>query len=209
MNTDIEQAIEGLRLNQARYDRTERYHRGEHNLMFATEKFRNTFGSLFREFAMNLCPAICDAVKDKLNVTEFQVESGGAGLGSQAAQIWQRNRMATRAGEVHKEALKNGDAYAILWPDADGNPIIYPNKAANIAVVYDENSPGNILWAAKFWRTRKKHTRINIFYPDRIERYISRREKGKFCPMPGNSFLSRRLRQAAMRKTIPRYRQRY
>lgn len=182
MNTDIEQAIEGLRANQTRYDKTERYHRGEHNLMFATEKFQNTFGSLFREFAMNLCPAICDAVKDKLKITEFRVESGAPGLGSNAERIWQKNRMATRAGEVHKEALKNGDAYAIVWPDGDGTPIIFPNKAANVTVVYDEDSPGKILWAAKFWKTPDKRTRLNIFYPERIERYIAIKESGRMLP---------------------------
>lgn len=176
MNTDIEQAIECLRANQTRYDKTERYHRGEHNLMFATEKFQNTFGALFREFAMNLCPAICDAVKDKLKITEFRVDSGTASLRSNAERIWQRNRMATRAGEVHKEVLKNGDAYAIVWPDAEGNSIIYPNKAGNVTVAYDEDSPGQILWAAKYWRTHDKRTRLNIFYPDRIERYTAIRE---------------------------------
>ena len=29
------------------------------------------------------------------------------------------------------------------------------------------------MWAAKFWRTRDKHTRLNLFYPDRIERFIT------------------------------------
>ena len=78
-----------------------------------------------------------------------------------------------RAGEIHKEALKNGDAYAIVWPDADGNAAIYPNRASSITVEYDEELPGKIVWAAKFWRTKDKHTRLNLFYPDRIERYIS------------------------------------
>ncbi len=27
--------------------------------------------------------------------------------------------------------------------------------------------------AAKYWRTRDRHTRLNIFYPDRIERFIT------------------------------------
>ncbi|MBC7901489.1 MAG: phage portal protein [Saprospiraceae bacterium] len=182
MNTNIEQAIENLRVNQGRYAKTERYHRGEHNLMFATEKFQNTFGSLFREFAMNLCPAICDAVKDKLKITEFRVESGRNDLASKAERIWQRNRMATRAGEVHKEALKNGDAYAIVWPNAGGQPMIFPNKAASVTVIYDDESPGKVLWAAKYWRTHDKRTRLNLFYPDRIERYINTRESDRTLP---------------------------
>src|SRR6185369_5275301 len=75
MNQDIEQAIDAFRCRAAKYAKNERYYRGDHDLAFATEKFENAFGSLFREFAMNLCPAICDAVKDKLRITNFGVAS--------------------------------------------------------------------------------------------------------------------------------------
>ena len=75
MNKHIEQAITNLRTNSARYAKTERYYNGDHDLAFATEKFQNTFGTLFREFALNLCPVICDAVRDKLRVTGFSVGS--------------------------------------------------------------------------------------------------------------------------------------
>jgi len=192
MNTNIEKSIENLRINKRRYAITERYYRGEHNLAFATDKFQNAFGSLFREFAMNLCPAICDAIKDKLKVTGFGVEddggrSGGEGpaprtLNHEARRVWQNNRMGLRSGEIHKEALKNGDAYAVVWPNAQGEVVIYPNKAANITVVYDEESPGRILWAAKHWRTQNKRTRLNLFYADRIERYISIKESEAILP---------------------------
>ena len=77
MNENIEQAIYELRTNSPRYQKTESYYRGEHQLAFASEKFRNTFGSLFREFAMNLCPAVCDSVRDKLIVTGFTVDEDG------------------------------------------------------------------------------------------------------------------------------------
>src|SRR2546423_10204775 len=77
MNKDIEQALTNIRVGSVRYDKTTRYYDGDHDLAFATEKFQNTFGTLFREFAMNLCPAICDAVKDKLKITGFGVAGRG------------------------------------------------------------------------------------------------------------------------------------
>src|SRR6266446_1834773 len=75
MNKDIERAIQNFRTNNGRYAKTERYYAGNHDLAFATEKFQNAFGSLFREFALNLCPAICEAVRDKLRITGFSMES--------------------------------------------------------------------------------------------------------------------------------------
>src|SRR6478672_103157 len=75
--TDLELAIQNLRANAQRYDKPERYYRGDHDLSFATEKFENAFGSLFRQFALNLCPAIIDAVRDKLKIEGFSVANTG------------------------------------------------------------------------------------------------------------------------------------
>lgn len=187
MNKDIEQAITNIRANSSRYAKAERYYNGDHDLAFATEKFENTFGTLFREFALNLCPVICDAVRDKLRVTGFSVdengtrtslsasESNAGSLRNHANRIWQRNRMGTRAGEIHKEALKCGDAYMIVWPNEFHEAVMHPNRAANMTVLYDEDSPGRIAWAAKAWNTADKHIRLNVLYPDRIERYISKK----------------------------------
>lgn len=200
MNIDLEQAIENFKSRASRYAKSERYYRGDHNLAFATKKFENAFGSLFREFALNLCPAVCDAVKDKLRITEFSIADKGVQSASKERdksrtlsedinRMWQANRMGVRAGEVHKEALKNGDAYLIVWPNANGEAALYPNKASTCAVFYDEESPGKILWAAKYWRMPDKRIRLNLFYPERIEKYVSRDEchgaiveAGEFVP---------------------------
>jgi hypothetical protein len=196
MNKDIEQALTNFRAASGRYGKAERYYNGEHDLAFATEKFQNTFGTLFREFALNLCPVICDAVRDKLRVTGFSVEDAGKSYAftrdknltpegvTHTRAIWQRNRLGTRAGEVHKEALKTGDAYLIVWPDASGRAVFYPNRAASVTVVTDDDSPGRILWAAKQWLTSDKHIRLNLFYSDRIEKYVSKRESEGTLPDP-------------------------
>lgn len=208
MNEHIEQAIQNFRTASIRYTKTERYYRGDHDLAFATDKFQNAFGSLFREFAMNLCPAICDAVRDKLKVTGFGVQSAGlqrrvrrrsvkedftkrtvidvratgTDLQYDIHRIWNRNRMAQRAGELHKEALKNGDAYAVVWFDSAGQVTIYPQRASTCTVFYDEELPGRVAWAAKYWRTADKRTRLNLFYPDRIEKYVSKKESEATLP---------------------------
>lgn len=182
--TDIETALKKLADNLKRYEKTERYYRGDHDLAFATEKFENAFGELFREFALNLCPAVVDAPKDKLKITNFKVESGDGNLPTVAWEIWQRNRMGLRSGIVHKEALKNGDAYVIVWVDTAGDLTVYPQKSKNCCVEYDEETPGKILWAAKVWtipdqsanaKASDRKTRLNMFYADRIEKYVSKK----------------------------------
>jgi hypothetical protein len=176
MNRDIQTAIDQINASAPRYARTERYYRGEHYLAFASQKFQNAFGSLFREFAMNLCPAICDAVRDKLKVTGFRVNAAGDEMPHDAIwRIWQRNRMAARSAEVHGEAVRNGDAWVIVWPDAEGLAHIHANRSAAITAFYDDEDGTRMLWAAKTWRTRQRATRLNLYYPDRVERYVSAR----------------------------------
>ncbi|MEP6789131.1 MAG: phage portal protein, partial [Acidobacteriota bacterium] len=198
MNKDIEQAITRLRANATRYVKPERYYNGDHDLAFATEKFQNTFGTLFREFALNLCPVICDAVRDKLRITGFSVDDAGeqaalpankrseatqaGSLSSDTRRIWHRNRMATRAGEIHKEVLKCGEAYMFVWPNAAGEAVLYPNRAESVTACEDEDSLGRIHWAAKAWVAADKHTRLNLYYPDRIEKCISLSESQGTLP---------------------------
>src|SRR4051812_18091444 len=50
----------------------EAYYGGRHPLQFATSKFRETFGSLFAEFADNWCPVVVDSSAERLQVQGFR-----------------------------------------------------------------------------------------------------------------------------------------
>ncbi len=172
--SDIDRALAQILGRRAAYQLYTEYYDGRHRLSFATEKFRNAFGTLLREFAYNLCPSVIDAVADRLEVIRFDVE-GGDGEGDPAWGIWQANRMDQRAGEVHQEALRAGDAYVIVWPDPDGQVTLYPQRAERMAIQYDDEAPGRVLWATKVWRNEAaKRWRLNLYYPDRIEKHQSR-----------------------------------
>jgi hypothetical protein len=187
MKQHIEEALQRICANALRYAKSERYYRGEHDLAFASEKFKNTFGSLFREFAMNLCPAVCDALKDKLIVSGFTIDAIAESADVEkahemASKIWRENRMQTRAAEIHKEAITTGDAYAFVWPDEDGRPVIYANRAAACTVEYDPERPGLIVRAAKIWQAEDGRARLNLFYADRIEKYVSKAKVASSLP---------------------------
>lgn len=188
-DTDLTRALKQVTNASRRYRVCENYYRGKHQLAFATEKFRNAFGDLFRAFADNLCPAVCDAVSDNLQVKGFGVEKGPEKLTKDAAEIWETNRMDQRAGEVHLEAVRAGDAFVIVWPGTDGRPVIYPQEACACTIRYDLEQPGTVLWAAKFWRTADLKLRANLYYPDRIEKYITPNQHPNGIPDRGANFI--------------------
>lgn len=174
---EIKKAIEQFKMRSAAVTKMANYYDGKHDLRFASDRFLNAFGNLFKTFALNLCPAICDPLRDKLVIDGFSVEGGGKDdAANKAWQIWQSNRMDIRSGEIHKEAVTTGDAYVIVWPDATGKVTMYPNRSANITVAYDDETPGRLLWAAKYWKTPGKKYRLNMYFADRIEKYETRKE---------------------------------
>lgn len=185
----ITDGIKTLAGRAQEYEAVEMYYKGKHKLAFASANFRSAFGDTFREFADNLMPPVVDAVKDNLLVTGFNVEAGAAGIADRAWAVWQRNRMNQRAGEVHKEALLKGDAYVVVWADAAGRATMHPNKAHLCTVNYDEEQAGVVSSAVKMWKGADKRFRLNVYFPDRIEKYITRASYPNGMPDAARAFI--------------------
>lgn len=188
-NPDVAIALKQIksRASEAQYGLYRDYYAGKQRLSFATTKFRETFAGLFQAFADNLCPLVVESVADRLNVTGFGIETGAQSLSNDAWEIWQSNRMDEQAARLHSHALRYGDAYVVVWPADDGVPVLWVQDCPElITVTYDEERPNVLLWAAKAWVANKK-ARLNLYYPDRIEKYVAP-ASGDALPENGKSF---------------------
>ena len=175
-----------------------RYYEGQHELAFATEKFRTTFGQMFKEFSENACRTVVDSLADRLKITGFettkaaitkeqvqiplptpaspQIPGGQLNrqkvtvqdpLADQLWKIWKDNKMNRKATKVHKEAMRLGDSYVIVWPQADGEPGIWPQRGDQCCVRYDDETGDQIELGSKIWYDdREKMWYCNLYYPD-------------------------------------------
>lgn len=199
---------------RTKYRTFSKYYDGEHDLAFATEKFRTTFGNVFKEFTENLCPAVVDSLADRLEVTGFQSSDSKTTIkapeanndvlgksvsmvtiedpqGQRAIDIWDRNRMDGQAGEVHQEAIKMGDAYVLVWPNEKMQAEIWPQCADEVSVQYDPNNKKQILRASKvWWNEIEKKWYLNIYTRQGITKYISR-ESPTTVPVQDGSWVLR------------------
>lgn len=144
------------------------YYVGAHRLMIQEKRLEQVFGKLFADFRLNLCGAVVDALADRLQISSF---SAGDSESADAQDVWKKNRMRRRAGQVHQAAIASGDSHCLVWPDRMGNPIIYPQKPTEVCVEYDPESPGKIVRAAKLWKERDGVHYLTLYYPDRVEKY--------------------------------------
>lgn len=173
---------------QGGYRAARRYYDGDHPMMFATDKFKSTFGKTLSAVADNLCPAVVDSVADRLKVTGVEPgvgpdgkELGSAELATQAWGIWQRNRMDVRAPETHREALLTGDAFVLVWPNAANEAVMWPLEAGDVVVSYDPNEPGVLRRAARVWQDDDDGLiHVDVYFRDRVNRYVTDAPKRAF-----------------------------
>ncbi len=197
--TDLSWALSEFRSTRiAEYREYCEYYDGDQKLAFATEKFRNTFGTVFKEFAENACSPVVDSLCDRLEVQGFRsslaetvtedVTTGPAVEGSSQArvkkvtvkdptgeaahEIWKNNRMDLKSTEVHTEALKSGDSYVIVWPNEKGEPEIFEQRAIQCAIEYDKEEQKKVVRGAKVWYDDERgRWRVNVYLPDMILKY--------------------------------------
>src|SRR5690242_11875440 len=138
VNRDIDAALAAIRKKQMDIRLYRDYYNGNHRLAFATDKYRTTFGELFRAFSDNICSSVIDTLADKLQITGM----GTTATGKKAWQMWQDRRLKRRGGQIHQEALLCGDSFLIIWPAPDAKtPIFHVNKSEYITCWYDPDDP--------------------------------------------------------------------
>lgn len=171
VNADLDWALEDVRSRLPAYTLFRQYDEGDHRLLFATEKYRNAFGDLFREFADNLCEDVVDGITDRLQIISWS--SQDKALNSLADTVWERNQGEARSGAVHRNGFREGDGFTIVQTDQENRARVYRQHPTQMAVRYSTERPDEMDLAAKVWKAGTRY-RVNLYYPDRTEKYASR-----------------------------------
>jgi hypothetical protein len=169
---NVELALDDLRDRNARYNEFTDYDRGFHPVMFSSKKFRRFYADVLRRYRLNLCRPVIDAISERLTIEGWE--------GDAAQEWWQRHGISLM-NKVHRPALRNGDSYVLVWPDRDMNGgtdqyrahRLLPNEAS---VVYsDENEMPEFalkIWTEEARTSRSFIQRLNVYYYDRVERFV-------------------------------------
>lgn len=178
-NPDVAWAVEDIRARLPERQKALEYFQGRHPLNFATQKFRNTYGSLFQELRDNMCDDVVNEPTDRLqilnwttaNAEEPSAEPEAATLpeadelATKAQEWWDGQRGQARSGSVHQNGFRSGDGFVIIWDaNGDNEPRMYVQDPRQMAVRYSTTYPDQIEVAAKCWMVGKGY-RLNLYYP--------------------------------------------
>lgn len=152
------------------------YYEGRHRIVLDTTEHQAAFSDMLKRLRVNICPAVVDALTDRLKIKGWSAASGTATtVAEQAETFWREQNLARVANRVHSEAVATGDAFLLVWPDEDGVPRCYPHTALEMCHAHDDERPEIITKAAKVWRDGKK-VRVTLYYANRIEKWITARD---------------------------------
>jgi len=160
--------LKGLAARQPDLDRFESYYRGEHRLLFATIKFRETFGTLFGAFSDNWCDLVCDASTERLKVEGFRFGNDQEEGDAESWQIWQRNYLDAESELAHGEAIRLGCAYALVFPDDMGDPSIQLESPSQAIVAVDPAQGRHRLAGLRDWVDEWGTEQCVLYLPDMV-----------------------------------------
>ena len=143
-----------------------------------------------QEFSANYCSLVADQLPNRMSVAGFDAPGE---LGGRDGILWKwwrkarKARMDAKQQSVHLSGVRDGDTFLIVsWDPSRNRPIFAPNLAFDgyegVKVHYSDET-GEIVMASKRWNVKigqeedgsrvGERRRMNLYYPDRVERYIS------------------------------------
>ena len=163
----VSEAIKEWKARKPLYDAQRAYYNGQHELKFATQDFQQKHGALFEDLRENLCEAVVTAHTDSLSI-----ETWGDQLDQDKADELGLSRL---EGLVNREMVRCGDAYSVTWKGRGETPRPRYHRADQIVPFVDDLDPAVLDRAAKPWIAHG-HGRVNIYYADRVERWVTRNQ---------------------------------
>lgn len=170
----------------AQVARYRRYYDGEHDAAL-TDTMRKMLrmSDAAQEFNNNYIPVIIDTMVNRLIITDVSTDSDKAT--AWLRELLDESSFDTLQGKLHLATALDGDSFVMVYHDGTrtrlSHQLAYDGESGIIPVYESEDSPV-MLCAVKIWSevfradTDGKiqianRVRVNVYYPDRIEKFQS------------------------------------
>ena len=154
------------------YLEAEDYYEGTKSELFTSEPIRRALGKSASQFIFNYARIVVTSRLARMEVASITSDDDAANQIIDA--VWNANGLDQELQDAIESALVHGDSYLIVWPNEDETGVdVFYNDPKSTRVFYDPENPRRKLFAIKRWNDGEK-LRVNIYYRDRIEKYISK-----------------------------------
>jgi len=174
-SNDFVNAFKAIAKKRPNIDLLNRYVDGPQPLRYSTERLEEAFRDIRTRFEVNWCNVIIETSLDRISLNGFDTEDQKAN--DALDSIFDKLHIDLEADKAHKSALSYSSAYVMVWKNEDGSIDVYFNDPRMCHVFYEASSPRKKKYAAKWFRREDDKHEIILYYPDRLEHYISKSPK--------------------------------
>jgi hypothetical protein len=123
---------------------------GEQKLTFASDDFRDYFGSRYAKFSDNWCGIVADAPHERLEVTGIRLDGAEDG-DKELWESWRQNDADALSDLAFLDAIIGKRSFAHVWGNSDDEPVINWGHPSQMIVGYDPATRQRIS-GAHIWR---------------------------------------------------------
>jgi len=180
--------------------RAQRYYRGEQRVPLTDRQEEFLGFDKSGDFRVNYCKTVVNAVAERMILAGFTAggdDEDKQPLTAWAEEVWSENRGDALQMRVHKAAIRDGEYFVLVSPNANNPriPMLVPHpryvdpanggSGFGIRAHYNDDDPTQpMLYASKRWTEtveeegadgrirRRRRQRLTLYYPDRVERYM-------------------------------------
>jgi hypothetical protein len=173
-----------------RVDLYRRYMDGDHraNLTREMKALLRISGDELDQFNNNYCELIVATMADRLSVQAVIPQPGDEAAQAWADELLRLSRLDALQMEVHESAVLDGDTFVMVDYDVENERVRFTHEPAwdgetGVILVYDRMGR-KIEVAIKAWyEAGYDNVRVNLYYPDRIEKYRGSASGGGLMPV--------------------------
>jgi hypothetical protein len=151
------------------------YYDGRHGVILTERQRQYLHVPQGKDFSANYMPIVVDSLASRLSIEAVEAPGLTAVLSRWARQM----RLSSLAGGIHTAAIRDGDSYGLVeWDAARQRPRLFPHMAYDgldgIHAVYTPERIEPLLFIKRWvegYGESAGRARLNLYYPDRLERY--------------------------------------
>ena len=177
-------------------ERLDRYYQGrECTLHYASEQFREFFARRYVRFSDNWAAVVADAPVERLAVTGIRPYGTEAETDVELWQDWLRTESDHLSDMAFLDAIVAKRAYALVWGDADGRPVITWEHPSQAIVEYSPETRARLNGVKLWCDPDGSYDYATLYTPDAVwkwqrrrglpERSLLRSTTGFYIPMSG------------------------
>lgn len=183
--SDLLKAVTAIQDNQGPYLEALDQYENTQGEVFASQKLKTLLEKTGMGFRISWAKTVVDTVLNRLEISA--VVSTNRGAQERINKMWEENELGVEANDWMRQALTLGDGYVMVWPGIEqGDPEVemYWSTPLTTRIFYDVENTRRKKYAAQVWEEETvemvagvmeivKRKRANLYYADRIEKYIS------------------------------------